>query len=187
MNGKLKETRGGVLVEAALIFPIIILTLVTMIYILIHMYQQTCTQSIVDITSEREGYYLAGTISTQSLMPENRLYYYLRSNEGILEEVTPYVDKHFKKYVLTNDPKIKINFMRRLMYSQIEIMTYNTYSIPLFRINEKKLRNKTRGIYYVHDEAEYVRNVDLILDEAYSEIDHVFEESVRRLRKMEKE
>ncbi len=185
MKAKLKENKGSILVEAALVFPIIILTLITTIYILIHMYQQTCLQSVVDMASEREGYYLAGTILTKDLKPENRLYYYLRDNQGILEDIEPYMDHYLRKYALSKNPKIKTRFICQLMYSQMEIMTHNTYIIPLFKSQEEKRNNETRAIYYVHDEAEYIRNADLILDEAYSGIDHIFEKAVQRSEKME--
>ncbi len=181
------KSRGSILVEAALIFPVIILVIVAMIYILVYMYHQTCLQSVINMVSERKGYYLAGSILTEDLVPENRLYYYFYRNSDLIENIEPCLKNYYQKYTLSRKQKIKMSFSHHLMYSQMEVIAYDTYSIPFLNHTDTEIRKRIKAVYYVHDEAEYVRNVDLVLNESFSEIDDIFEKAVQRSERIGKD
>jgi len=178
------KNRGSIIIEAALIFPVMILVTVAMIYILVHMYQQTCLQSVINMVSERYGYYLGGNIIAEDLVPENRLYYYLHNSADLKKDVEPYLNNYYQKFTLSENQMVEMSHLQHPLFSQIEVIIHNTYKIPFFSETDKEIRKSTKAKYYIHDGAEYVRNVDLLINESYSDIDDIFKKAVQRSEKI---
>lgn len=158
------------LLEAAVIYPIIILTLIAVIHILIHMYQQTCIQSVVDTTTEKGERYVSGTIITED-SGEELLYYSLERSSSCLREIKSNTEEQIKRYALPLKVEVVLN--GNIANPKISVKSDHYYDVP-FLYDSKEVKNIAESTYYVHDEAEYIRNIDLILDIGYSAMSDIY-------------
>lgn len=62
-NGKLKERNGSTMVEAAVVFPIVILSLTVLIYGMLYLFDETAASSAVRRAVIREAGRKAGTVT----------------------------------------------------------------------------------------------------------------------------
>ncbi|NLK73419.1 MAG: pilus assembly protein [Clostridiales bacterium] len=186
-NGRILNNRGSAMVETAIVFPLVIMTLIAVIFILIHMYNHTCTQSIVDMSSEKSGYYLTGTIESNYLpKAENRLYYSFENNTDELRSMKAYTAWYMERFSLNREKTVDAEYFYHFLCPRVEVSVQMPYDLPFFQKGQRT-RNKTiNGSYFIHYEAEFIRNMDLIADAAYEGIDNIFEEAAQKSKSIGK-
>lgn len=162
------------LVEAAIIYPIVILTLLAVIHILIHMYQQTCIQSVADLSAERGGRYISGTIVTKDFNKQP-LYYSFDQNSSQLEKIHHKTEEQIKQYALPS--MVKVTLEGNIISPKIHVLSKQRYGMS-FLYHSKEVKRRTESTYYIHDEAEYIRNIDLIIEMGYSAIDDIYKKAI---------
>lgn len=172
---RLSDSRGSLIVESALVLPVVIFSIIAVIYIVFSLYNQTCLFSLLNMSSEQGSYYLAGNLSIEgmsSLSREENLY----SNEEKRDDIERYVNEYMNHLSLSYDTSISIP-TKKNSSALVKIVAMKGYRLPLMTDVYKRLDRQFISEYYVHDEAEYIRKMDIITDAAYSSITDVFNEA----------
>lgn len=172
--------RGSITVEASIVTPIVILSIIAVILIGLILYQRAVLQSVADTAVQ------AGAASWENLSVD------IATGKTFLDELTENglywrlfeVDKEekaakLKKYVealLGNKNILKpesstasVNISDCIIYKRLELSIVNTYRIPggvIMRIfgSDEKLRLKVTSFAVIDDPAELIRNIDFVLD-----------------------
>ncbi len=171
------------LVEAAIVIPIVTLVLVGVIYILFNLYNTTSLQSAVHITCEKGSRYYSETIEGEhDWQIEATLYPYTNKERNIETLLMNHWIKRFN--VSCADVEAHVN--HQLGFSKIVMAYKEKHKSPMINQLGKNLVSLPRlDEFYIHDEAEYIRNIDLLEDAAYSAFENVFEEAKKRYESME--
>lgn len=171
------------MVEAALIMPLIMLVIVAIIYLLLNLYNLTCLQSIANISCERGSYLIVDNI---------------KSSEMSADENSFFRDKEIKKGVIQKNlgqgveafslscKQAYVDIVPALGFSKLNIITIGIYRTPSLSDISKEVSNQRHvSTYYIHDEAELIRNIDLVKDSAYAAFSNVFDEASKRSETVE--
>lgn len=182
INYKLNN-KGVVLVEAAIVMPIVTLALVGVIYILMNLYNTTSLQSAVHITCEKGSRYFSETIEGEE-------------DWQVEATINPYTNKehqikimllnHWVKHFNVSYTGVETYVNHQIGFSQMVLKYQEIHHSPLLSQLGQKVDSSWRvDAYYVHDEAEYIRNIDLLEDAAYAAIENIFDTAKERYESME--
>ncbi|MBM7615822.1 TadE/TadG family type IV pilus assembly protein [Alkaliphilus hydrothermalis] len=178
-----KEERGSMTVELALIFPFIILTILSVIYMVVIMYQYAHLQSLVNTTAEGVAIGWGRISSYDEITPlldsgsigddeiKTPLYWRLTllvDTATKEKKVADYLAKKIsEKSVLgLKESNVKVVYKDLIIYREVNISLAVKYNIPLPLVgglnilgNQYTVEVDSKSI--VKDSAEFIRNVDL--------------------------
>ena len=172
--------RGSITVEASIIVPITILSIVALIYIGIVFYQQAQIRSAADMAVEAgadvwsDALADMGTGRAEMLdSAGGSLYWRLVDNESDekLERITRYTEKALEKGKLLNaaTTKVSVNIRDYIVYKKLEVSVENTYELPLGSLLKifgasGRFSIKVKSESVIDEPVELIRNVDFAID-----------------------
>lgn len=177
------NNKGHLLAEAALIMPLIMLVIVAIIYLLLNLYNLTCLQSVANISCERGSYLIGDNIKSNEMSLHEKSFLYSKQvKKGIIQKN---IDQGAEAFSLSCK-EASVDIVPALGFSKLNINTVGIYQIPSLSNISKAVFNQSHvRSYYIHDEAELIRNIDLVKDSAYAAFKNVFEEASKRSETLE--
>jgi len=170
-----KSNKGSLTVEASLVFPIVMLAIAMVIFITFLMYQDTYTETSVNLVVERSvpvRENLSVEIATGRISAANleKSLFFMPLSEDKKKEIDTYLREKLNVFnILTPQSReIIITSDNNLIYQTLEIEVTENYSLPAGRIfgliglNEGISRTAQAQVTIIEPE-EMVRNVDLIM------------------------
>jgi len=191
--------KGSIVIEAALIIPLIVLSIVAVMYIALLLYSHAYMQGTANWTVERGAamwnnknkHFETGKIEVHELNA-NGLYWRLADNSAN-EKIESIISYTKNKYKISNlltgsNRQIKVDFKDYVIYRKLVTDTQAEYTLPLGNILEifgmsKNYTIKAQAQASIDDPAEFVRNIDFILylkkqiEDAYPEIGNISEKT----------
>jgi len=187
--------KGSLTVEAAVVVPIAVITVILLVYMsvlwvhhsnltsLSHRASEICAASWNDMGRDIE----TGRIEKSSLGKES-LYRRLwdAKRQDRIDRVKEYIMRKAGDYRILRpvDVKVDVRFKDCIIYKAVEVSIENTYKIPvsgffrIFGINENYVIH-ARSESVIKDTEEFIRNTDLIID-----IERELEERNPELKKL---
>lgn len=173
--------RGSIVVEASIVVPFIILSIISVIYIALLLFQHAYMQTLADSAAERgaviwsnksKDIIIAGKLGIDDLGREG-LYWRLIDPDKQDKEskVTGYIDSKMGGYNLLHgiDKKVTVELKDYIVYKKLVVRTESTYRLPLGNLLHMfgfeqyyKVSGESEAI--IDDPTEFVRNVDFVLD-----------------------
>ncbi len=183
-----KESRGSLVIEAAIIFPIVIFIIFFVMYICFLLYQMSSLQIIANQAAEKgaEGWnnsleFKASFINVLDKDIENNLYrtIYDYSKEAKLETIDKYIRKELriddKNAYSAGRSNIEVKLKNHFGYKSLivevskEIKTPFDEIVKIFGLKDGfNISVKSQSV--IDNNTEFIRNTDFILDIA-DEID----------------
>ncbi len=180
-SNRLSEQRGSFTVEASIIFPFIIICIVTLIYLGMLLYQQTYLQALADNAVIRgsmiwdnlnKDMYIGRV--TKHTLSESGLYWRMidGNKEDKIKKIESYIENHLNAFSLleTSDYSIKVEINDWVVHKKLKVSITNSYKIPvkqflrMFGMGENfTITVMSEAI--VDDSAELIRNSDFILED----------------------
>ncbi|MCT4688727.1 TadE family protein [Vallitalea sp.] len=176
MNNKLG---GSLTVEAALVFPIVFFGVISLIYIGIYLHDVTCMKAIVNETADRYELAYVGKIDFDTgkvLSNDSRLnrglYWRFKSGNILRDNVKTYVTKQMKNQLILKDDKINVGIKvtNSVLRKKVTITVNKDFNTPInvinkiLSINNRQLTMCVNSKVVINDQAELIRNVDLLDD-----------------------
>jgi hypothetical protein len=191
--------KGSIVIEAVLIIPLIILSIVAIIYIALLLYSHAYIEGTANWAAERGAamwnnknkHFETGKIEVHELNA-NGLYWRLSDNSANekIENIISYTQKKDNKSNLLtgSNEEIAVDFKDYIIYKKIVANTQAEYTLPLGNLLEifgmsKYYTIRAQAQASVDDSTEFVRNIDFILnlkkqlENAYPEIGNVGEKT----------
>jgi hypothetical protein len=175
-----QSKRGSIAVEAALIVPIVIITVMIMIYIMLIIFQTGIMQITANNIAERasavyfnHGDYMDGSTSKAQI---SNLGLYRRWSLGSSFELENYknfaLDKLRKNSVLKSKSfSVDIQQRNMIVSQKVTVTLASSYDNPMGTLTaiwglNKRIELKVQAVAVIDDPAEFLRNTDFILDTA---------------------
>ena len=172
--------KGSITVEASIVTPIVILSIIAVILMGLILYQRAVLQSVSDKavqTGATSWENLAADIATgkttQNDLTDNGLYWrvFEEDSEGKIAKIKEYTEALLiRKNILRPESSVtSINIKNYIVYKRLELTVENTYKMPgraVMRLfgSDGKLRLKVTSFAVIDDPAELIRNTDFLLD-----------------------
>ncbi|GMQ58497.1 hypothetical protein AN1V17_28920 [Vallitalea sediminicola] len=176
MNNKLK---GSLTVEASLVFPIVFFAVLCLIYIGIYLHDVTCMKAIVNETANRYELAYSNKIdfdTGKALSNDGRLnrglYWRLTDDNSLGQNVKKYITNQIERHLILKDDNINIHtkVTNTILKKKITITVNKDFNTPInlinkiLSINERQLTMCVSSKVVIKDQAELIRNVDLLDD-----------------------
>lgn len=180
LTEKVKVSRGSVTVEAAVIVPTIILSIIAVIYIGLLLYQKASIQSAAEMSAEAgAAAWVSGVseIGTNRMAPEEfeKIKLYRRifdsSKETRLSSIEAYAlylssQNEIIKPAVTEAEAVIKNY---ILFKRIEVTVSKHYSIPMGNFlkifgTSGELTITSVAVASIDEPSEFIRNTDYILD-----------------------
>lgn len=185
----LKRNNGSTTIEAALIFPLIFLSIIALIYVSIFLYEQAYIKSLADRAAERGAAIWKNpksdmTISLVKLehFKENDPYWKIYDSQKKLKEekIEQYLRASLKEYSIlqsrdkkapmnTTDIEFSAKLKNYIVYKKLVVTIEKKFKLPIgdaltvFGIdNTVVIQAKTEAL--INEPAEFVRNTDFAID-----------------------
>lgn len=172
--------RGSMTVEASIIVPLVILSIVALIYMGIVLYQQAQLRSAADMAAEAGAMVWsdakADTGTGRVEMPDigsGSLYWRLvdADREEKLKRITIYAENALRKGRLLNaaTTKVSADIKDYVVYKKLEVAVENTYELPLGSLlrlfgASGRFSIKVKSESVIDEPVELIRNVDFAID-----------------------
>jgi len=174
------HSKGSIAVEAAIVVPTVILSLIAIIYISFLVFQRAYLQLLADRTAERGAHFWRNRYSNietgrdYKISPEGmELYWWLwdTSNEEKRIKVESYLESRAGRYSIIKaaDRKASVNLLNYVIGKKVRVVIEESYIIPgadflkVFGIkNVYKIKAVSESV--ISDPDELIRNVDLLID-----------------------
>ncbi|HOQ01203.1 MAG TPA: pilus assembly protein [Acetivibrio clariflavus] len=185
----LKSKRGSTTVEAALIFPIVFLSIITLVYITIFLYEQAYLKSLADRAVERGAAIWKNPESDMYIslvklehFKDNDLYWKVfdYKEESKKKKVENYIGNSLKQYSIfqsgdKKNPKNNVDIQfdvevkNYLVYKKLTVTVKKNIKLPVGNIlnifgleNTVSIQAKSEAL--INDPAEFIRNTDFAID-----------------------
>ncbi len=132
------KNQGSFTIEAAILFPIIFLCLISVIYLSVIMYQQVYMQIIVN-SAARYGFY---------------------STVNVEEEIYSYVEERLREFVAIKvvETRIDVDVKKHILSQSIKVSITHAYNMPLgFKMKIIARAHKTEA-----NPVDFIRTLDSI-------------------------
>ncbi len=171
---------GSITVEAAIVVPVIILSLVAIIYASFLAFQKAYLQLLADRTAERGAHFWKNRYANietgrdYKTCPEGmELYWWIwdTSNDEKRAKVESYLENRAGRYsiIKSADRKAHVSLLNYIAGKKVRVAIEESYVIPgasllkAFGIRDKyKIRVVSEAV--IRDPDEFIRNVDLLID-----------------------
>jgi len=171
----LKSNRGSLTVEASLVFPIVVLAIAMVIFITFLMYQDTYTETSVNLATERSVNVseninveiATGRISAVNL--EKSLYFNpLSEDKKNIIEAYLYGKLNTFNILTPQSRTMEVTSVDHLIYQTMEIKVTENYSLPAGRIFDliglnDGITRTAQAQVTINEPEEMIRNIDLIM------------------------
>lgn len=185
----LESKKGSTTIEAALIFPIIFLSIIALIFVCIFLYEQAYMKSLADRAAERGAAIWKNpqsdmTISLVKLEhfkdndPYWRIYDTNKSKKE--EKIEQYLKKSLSQYSIlqsrdkdapmnTTDIEFSANLKNYIVYKKLVVTVKKKFKLPIGNILNVFGIDNTITIYaesetVINEPAEFIRNADFAID-----------------------
>ncbi len=172
--------RGSITVEASIIVPVIILSIITVIYLGFILYQRALLQSVADRAVQNGAASwenLSSDIATgktgMDRLPDEGLYWRLfeYKKQNKLAEIKKYARDLLAgfNFLSPGSSDVTVEIKDYVVYKRLKVTVENSYLLPLagvVRLFGSDGRLGIRAVSYavVDDPAEFIRNTDLIIN-----------------------
>jgi len=172
--------KGSIVVEAAIVVPVIILSLIAIIYISFLVFQKAYLQSLADTTAKKGADFWKNRYSNietgrdYKIIPEGmELYWWIydTSNEEKKTKLESYLENRAGRYSIIKaaDRKAYVSLLNYVIGKKVKVVIEESYIIPgadflkVFGIkNVYKIKAVSESV--ISDPDELIRNVDLLID-----------------------
>lgn len=185
----LSNTKGSLTVEAALVFPVVLLVIFSMIFMCVLLYQSAYLQTTADQIAQISALNWNNTkriealnnknipISTTTYL-EGDLYWHLydRDKTTKIKSIRDYAIAKLKygnmiNGMLSTQDKVDIKVKNYVVYREINITLKDSYKLPFsgffksFGLKEAyTIEKKSKAV--INENTEFIRNVDFMADTA---------------------
>ncbi len=174
-----KYQKGSFTVEAALIFPIILLTLFALIYMAILLYEKAYITSVAHRAADRGSAtwhnpakdIMLGSVTKKELNASGLYCQIWATDEDYKKQkIIQYTDKRVRLYSILNgqhDISVKVN--NHIVYKTLVVEIKSAYKIPIANLLkpfgiDAYYTSYAKGKAGIRDPVELIRNVDFIGD-----------------------
>ncbi|AEV68358.1 TadE/TadG family type IV pilus assembly protein [Acetivibrio clariflavus] len=185
----LKSKKGSTTVEAALIIPIIFLSIITLIYVSIFLYEQAYIKSLADRAAERGAAIWKNPESDMYIslvklehFKDNDPYWKVidYKEKSKKEKVENYIKNSLKQYSIlqsgdkkvpmnTTDIQFDVEVKNYLVYKKLTVTVKKNFKLPIGNIlsifgigNTVSIQAKSEAL--INDPSEFIRNTDFAID-----------------------
>ncbi len=164
--------KGSFTVEAAIVFSVVFLLVAAIVYIFIIMYQYAFLQSAANEASNVGGYYYSDKYGTECNSElSSDLYWRLFDTKALhkIAQLNKYISKSLEKSIVDLDIYSDNSLSYKFLLKQLNISIETQYTLPIGNMFEKlglpsTLKMRAEANSNIHDNAEFVRNLDIITD-----------------------
>ncbi len=166
------NVKASFTLEASLIFSIFFLLLTALVYVFILLYQHADLQSVTCQTANRGAQYYVKQLASKSKWPTNTgLYWRILDGEGEVKSkhIEEETLKNSQFSIINSEVCVKISTSYIYLLRQLKVEYEKRYSLPvgdllnIFGI-PSKLVLRTSVTCPLEDNAEFIRNMDMITD-----------------------
>lgn len=166
------NVKASFTLEASLIFSVFFLLLTALVYVFILLYQHADLQSVTSQTANRGAQYYVKQLASKGKWPANGgLYWRILDGEGEVKSrhIEEEALKNSQFSIIDSEACVKISTSYIYLLRQLKVEYEKRYSLPvgdllnIFGI-PSKLVMRTSVICPLEDNAEFIRNMDMIAD-----------------------
>lgn len=158
-----RSKRGSAQVEAAVVLPLVILAVISSVWIMAYFYMQTAARSGIHLALRCEAGVLSGTVLCAGDERTEELPFISFSAERVKAQLTEKATSCVKEMGLASVPELSGKYQRSLLFSTLSLNFQKEYrNAGLYR--PQSARGGT-SVQYVIDEAQWIRNWDLVRNE----------------------
>lgn len=174
-----RSSRGSVTAEAAIIVPLVILSLAAAIYIGLLLYQRTLIQSAASAAAEAgAAAWPSGTFELENSRPamnNGRFELYRRLYDSGSEKRLREIEKHAlllssrNEIVKPEETVVKAAVKDYAVYRRLEVSIAKYYSMPLGKFvgmfgGSDRICINVRAVSTIDEPVELIRNIDFLID-----------------------
>ncbi len=170
---KLKFTlKGSFTVEAAMIFSVVFILVAALVYVFIIMYQYSVLQSAADRAANMGAYYYVNTNGAGYISGNGtELYWRIADSHSKEKEnnLKEHIFQSFEPPVIASSKSVEIDTAHTFLLKQLKVGIEEQYRFPVGDLFEvfgisPWLKMKAETMAPLDDNAEFVRNLDMITD-----------------------
>jgi len=185
----LKTKKGSTTVEAALIFPVIFLSIITLIYVSIFLYEKAYVKSLADRAAERGAAIWKNPESDMYIslvklehFKDNDPYWKLYDSKEKLKKkkIESYIGNSLNKYSIlqsrdkdapmnTTDIEYNVEVKNYIVYKKLSVTVKKNFKLPIGNMlsifgieNTVVIQAKSEAL--INDPADFIRNTDFAID-----------------------
>ncbi len=164
--------KGSFTIEASIIFSIVFLLIAAIVYLFIIMYQYAFLQSVADQAANLGASHYVNQYDTDNTSKSNfNLYWRIvdADKEYKKNKLNGYISKKLERSILDSTKIVDNDVNYKLLLKQLDISVNEQYPLPIgnlfsmFGISPKLIL-KAEASSPLDDNAEFVRNLDIIID-----------------------
>lgn len=185
----LKSNKGSTTIEAALIFPIIFLTIITLIYVSIFLYEQAYVKSLADRAAERgaaiwknpESDMYISLVKLGDFKYNDPYWRLIDLNKSSKEKkIGEYIKRSLDEYSIlrsrdkegpmnTTDIAFSAQVKNYIVYKKLTVTVDKKFKLPLgnglaFLGIDNTIKISAKSEALVNEPAEFIRSTDLAID-----------------------
>jgi len=172
--------KGSITVEAAIVIPVVILSIVAIIYIVLIMFQKAYMQAVADDAASRGA--AAWNRSFNSLetlkvekdsLGTRGLYWRIYDTEKASRQqaVEEYMNRKYERYGILREigRQSKVELKDYVIYKKLAVSMESSFRVPISGLLDmfgidSQYTIKVRSEAVVNEPVEFIRNTDFILD-----------------------
>lgn len=179
-NKLIKEESGSITIEAAIIVPIVIFSIIVIMYISLLLYQQACLQSVANNVASRGAETWGRSITSIETgrvriddLNNKGLYWRIFDSDKETQEnnVREFLINKSDRFSLLKEIRktIDIELKDYIVYKKLIVTVQATYNLPVAEFLQvfglkKDYIVKVESEAVVNDPVEFIRNIDFIVD-----------------------
>lgn len=164
--------KGSFTVEASIVFSLVFLLMVVLVYCFIIMYQCIVLQSVASEASNRGALYYVKQFKSYSQWPSGtNLYWRILDSDTAVKmgNIEAYTLSGLEPSIINAGKTVKTDTSYSLLIKQLKVGIEERYLLPagnLFTVFgiSPELVLKTETSVPLEDNAEFVRNLDMVID-----------------------
>lgn len=165
-------SKGSFTVEASIVFSVVFLLIATMVYVFIFMYQYAFLQSVANQTANAGAYYYVNQYGADYIFKsQSNLYWRAFDTESVEKKskINSYIIKKLDFSILKSTKNADNDTSYKFLLKHLNINIEDQYPLPignLFKVFgiSTTLSLKAESISPLDDNAEFVRNLDMVID-----------------------
>lgn len=167
----LLTSKGSFTVEASIVFSVVFLLVAALVYIFIIMYQYAFLQSIANQTANEGAYYYVNQYNFNDTSASDfNLYWRIVDTSTEKEiKINSYISDKLEKSILKSNRSVDNDTSYKFLLKQLKINIEEQYTLPIGNLFmmfgvSPTLKLKAEAVSPLDDNAEFVRNLDLVID-----------------------
>lgn len=185
----LKSNKGSTTIEAALIFPVIFLTIITLIYVSVFLYEQAYVKSLADRAAERgaaiwknpESDMYISLVKLGDFKYNDPYWRLIDLNKSSKEKkIGEYIKKSLDEYSIlrsrdkegpmnTTDIEFSAEVKNYIVYKKLTVTVDKKFKLPVgnglaFLGIDNTIKISAKSEALVNEPAEFIRSTDLAID-----------------------